>query len=281
MARFATSIGRLLREPLLHFLLVGLMLFAASQHYREANDRYRIVIDETRIAALGTAYQSEFGEPPSAETLGRLVDEYAEAEVLYREGMARGFGHDDEIVRRRIIQKVAFIESNRDPPAAPDEQQLRQWFEAHAKDYTAPGTVDFSHIFFAAEAGDEAAAKMRASIVLSSMPPSTQRAPERGDPFPDLHDFSRFGPQEARRLFAHSEMAGALFAAEQGEWSGPFRSPFGWHLVRVSQHRPGGKRSFQDVKDEVLADYLEDIRRTTNRERIERIRSRYKIVRPQ
>lgn len=281
MARVGELIRQLVREPLVHFLVVGLVLFAANQHYREANDRYRIVIDDARVAALSAAYQSEFGELPTAQMLDRLVDDYAEAEVLYREGMARGLARDDEIVRRRIVQKVAFIESNRDPPAEPGEQQLREWYGAHAKDYAAPGTVDFSHIFFAAEAGDEAAAKMRASIVLSSMPPDTIRAPERGDPFPDLHDFSRFGPQEARRLFGGSEMASALFEAQTGKWAGPIRSPFGWHLVRVSQSQRGGRRSFDDVRGAVLAGYLAEARETANRQRIERIKSRYKIVRPQ
>src|SRR5439155_7405258 len=88
------------REPLLHFLLAGLVLFGLAEHHRRAADQYRIVITPERIAGLENAYAGEFGSPPAPSMLPKLIDDYVASEVLFREATARGRDRDDEIIRR-------------------------------------------------------------------------------------------------------------------------------------------------------------------------------------
>ncbi len=272
---------RLVREPLVHFLAAGLLLFLAADYHRRAEDQYRIVVTPERVASLKTAYRAEFGAEPDADMVARLVDDYVTSEVWYREGIARGLDKDDEIVRRRIVQKAAFLEQGMNPVAEPDEANLREWYDRRRERYLQPGTVSFSHIFFAAQPGSEDKARARAEAALSRLDDATVRAPERGDPFPDLHDFSGFGANGARRLFGDTEMASALFSVPMRKWAGPFRSAFGWHLVRVSAASAARPAAFDAVRPQVLADYMEAARARADVARLKALMRRYTVVKPE
>ena len=104
------------------------------------------------------------------------------------------------------------------------------------------------------------------------------RAPGRGDPFPDLSDFTDFTPGDARRLFGPGGMATALFSAPEGQWAGPYRSAYGWHLVRVSSAQPGRPQPFAKVRDQVRADWIEQARGDANARHLAEIRARYTVV---
>lgn len=270
---------RLAREPLVHFLIAGLVLFGLAEHHRRANDPYRIVIAPARVAQLKSAYAAEFGTPPPPAMLPRLIDDYVAAEVLYREGKARGLDRDDEIVRRRVIQKVEFLEQDMASVPEPSETALRGWYARNAARYAEAGRVSFSHIFFTADAANEAAVRRRAEAVLAGLAPATVRAPELGDSFPDQSDFADFGPDEARRLFGASALGEALFTAPVGRWSGPWRSAYGWHLVRVSAASPGRVPTFEAVREQAMRDYLNEARAAENLRRLAVLRARYRVVR--
>ena len=270
---------RLTREPLVHFILAGLVLFALAEHHRRATDQYRIVITPARIAQLTSAYAAEFASPPPPAMLPRLIDDYVSGEVLLREGLARGFDRDDEIVRRRVIQKVEFLEQDMASVPEPSAAELRGWYANNSARYAQAARVDFSQIFFAAEAANAAPMRRQAAAVLANLSPATARAPELGDSFPDRFDFSGFGPDEARRLFGEGELSAALFKAPIGHWAGPFRSAFGWHLVRVSQAKPRGVPAFEAVRDQAMKDYMSEARAAENARRLAALRARYRVVR--
>ncbi len=270
---------RLAAEPLVHFLLAGLAFFGLAEWHRSATDRHRIVIDQAKIEGLRNAYEAEFGSPPKPELLPRLIDEFVLTEAKFREGLARGIDRDDEIVRRRVIQKFDFLEEDMDVPAEPGEADLRGWYETHRSRYALPNRVSFSHIFFAADAGGDAAARARAEKVRQLLSPERTRAPELGDHFPDLADFSQFGPEEARRLFGDGELAQQLFKAPMGLWQGPWRSSFGWHLVRVSQVDLQGMKPFDAVRDQVKTDWTGARREELRRRRDAELLRSYTVVR--
>ena len=272
-------VRRLAAEPLLHFLLAGLAFFALAEWHRSATDRHRIVIDAAKVAELRNAYEAEFGSPPKPEVMPRLIEDYVLTEAKFREGIARGIDRDDEIVRRRVIQKFDFLEEDMDTPAVPGDAELRSWYDAHRARYALPGRVSFSHIFFSADAGNEAAARARAESVRRSLSPATTRAPELGDHFPDLTDFSQFGAEEVKRLFGDGELAQQLFTAPIGIWQGPWRSSFGWHLVRISAVEPGGAQPFDAVRDRVKADWTAARRELLRRKRDADLLRNYTVVR--
>jgi parvulin-like peptidyl-prolyl isomerase len=274
------ALRRIAREPLLHFFAAGLALFVAAEHHRRAVDLHRIVVTPQQVRQLADGYGAEFGVAPSPQALAQLVDGYVDQEVLYREGLARGLDRDDEVVRRRVVQKMQFLAQDLAPPRAPSEADIQAWFAAHRASYAAPASVGFSHIYFTDGSRGPEAARRRAAATLSELPPSALRAPERGDPFPDLYDYAAVGADQARRLFGDTELSRRLFEAPAGRWAGPFRSAFGWHLVRVQSRTPARPLTLAEARERVVADLMEDRAARANGERFARLKARYAVERP-
>ncbi|CAN7260782.1 peptidylprolyl isomerase [Phenylobacterium sp. LjRoot225] len=278
-SRIRAGSERLIREPLVHFFAAGLVLFAAYEHHRADTDLYRIEVTPQRVAQLVAGYRAEFGGEPSPQRVNQLVDRYVDDEVLYREGLARKLDRDDEIVRRRVVQKMQFLQQDLAAPAEPTESELAAYYRAHRADYVAPAAVGFSHIFFADGAGGSEIARRRALAVLASLSDAATRAPDRGDSFPDLYDYSGFSPDAARRLFGDSELSRRLFALPPGRWAGPFRSSYGWHLVRVQTVEPAKIPAFDAVRPRVRDAMVASRQAAANRESFQALRARFTVVR--
>jgi hypothetical protein len=271
--------GMLLREPLVHFFAAGLVLFAAFEHHRAATDLYRIEVTPERVNQLVAGYRAEFGGPPSARRVDELVDHYVDDEVLYREGLARKLDRDDEIVRRRVVQKMQFLQQDLAAPAEPTEAELAAYYQAHRADYATPAAVGFSHVYFADVAGGPDAARRRAQAVLAGLSDAIVRAPERGDSFPDLYDYAGFSPDAVRRLFGDSELSRQLFVLPPGRWAGPFRSSYGWHLVRVQSVEPSRIPPFEAVRTGVRDALVASRQAAANRDSFQALRARFTVVR--
>jgi hypothetical protein len=270
---------RLSHEPLLHFFAAGLVLFAAAERHREHTDLRRIVVTPVQVRQLVEAYSAEFGTAPGPKTLAGLVDHYVEEEVLYREGLARRLDQDDEIVRRRIVQKMQFLQQDLSAPSEPAAAELAAWFQAHRGEYVQSASVSFSHIYFSDVHGGSDAARARALSTLAHLSDAIVRAPERGDSFPDLYDYAGFGPEQAKRLFGDSEISRKLFEAPEGRWIGPLRSGYGWHLVRVQSVQPARSLDFGEARERVRADVVAAQQEVANRRAFAALKARFTVVR--
>ena len=277
-ARLRGVLARALREPLVHILIVGLVIFLAAQAWRGAHDVRRIVVTPERTAELATKYRLQFGAPPTPAQLEALVEGYVQEEALYREGKAMGLERDDEIVRRRISQKVEFLQADRGLPAPPNDAQLNAYFDAHGVSYATSARTTFGHLYFSTDAVGEGPARARAVHALEEL--KTGSPPDVGaDPFPDQNAYTALAETEAVRLFGDSELAHRLPTAPVGQWSGPDRSGSGWHLVRVDARAPASRARFADVRDQVREDYLHAAQAAANAEALARLKARYTVVR--
>jgi hypothetical protein len=277
------ALGTLVREPLVRFLLIGTVLVLAVQGWRGGHDPYRIEVTPVRVAELARRYALQFGTTPDPATLARLVEDDIHDEILFREGRLQRLDDGDEIIRRRIIQKQQFLMQDLAAPAEPSEAQLRVYYGAHQDRYAAAPRVTFSHVYFrpaqTGSADTDLKSAARARAVLARLPASRGRAPDLGDPFPDLYDFAAFEPQQAKRLFGETPLADAIFAAPVGRWSGPFRSAYGWHLVHVTARTTAAPQEFGEVRDRVRDDYLRDALGQANSAAFERLARRFVVVR--
>jgi hypothetical protein len=273
------AVVRWRREPLLHFMIAGALVFGLAQAWRSAHDVHRIVVTPERTAELAEKYRLQFGANPTAAQLERLVDDYVREEALYREAVAQGLGQDDEIVRRRLAQKLTFLLQDRALPAEPGAAELRRWFEAHAGDYAAPVRTSFHHLYFSTDAVGEGPARVRAEQALSAL--TAGAAPEAvgADPFPDQGVYVRLSGEEAQRLFGDSPLAKALDTAPAGRWSGPYLSGYGWHLVYVDARAPAAQPEFDAVRERVREDWLQAAREAANDKAVARVVDGYAVVR--
>lgn len=266
-------------EPLLQFLAIGLLLWLASVAYQRSTDVRQIVVTPQRVAQLATRHALQFGSAPDQRMLEALVERDTRDEILFREGLALGVDKDDEVIRRRVIQKVEFITQDLNPPAEPTHAQLQAYFAAHKERYAPAARVSFTHIFFSGDKGGSVVARERASRALEELTSKTLRAPERGDPFPDLYDYSLQDADQVTRLFGNTPIAGALLEEPAGRWFGPVQSAYGWHLARIAERPVPQPPVWEEVRDRVRTEYLLDAQKKANADAFERLARQYTVVR--
>src|SRR5271168_1886666 len=143
---------RWLREPLLHFIVLGLLLFAANSYIThgrtvaEPPKQIDITIDDLRQMAI--YFQSQWGRPPTPEEFNGLVESKVKEEILYREGLLMGLDKDDTIVKRRVAQKMQFLTQDAASSHSPTPAMLRGWYEKHTDQFAFPNRVSFRHLYF-------------------------------------------------------------------------------------------------------------------------------------
>ena len=268
----------LLREPLVHFVLAGFVLFMAGEAHRSRVDAHRIVVTPQREAHLADRYELQFGEQPDAQTLARLVESDVEEEMLFRRGLALDLDKDDEIVRRRIVQKMRFLLEDVSAPSEPSDAELSTYYQAHVARYALPARITFSHVYFSCDEGEDAANE-RASQALDLLSSGKLQESDIGDPFPDRYHFSAYEPEQLYRLFGRTEFSQAAWSAPLGLWAGPFRSTYGWHLVRVEARFEAQQLQLATVRERVRTDYLLDAQARTNATAFESLAREFAVVR--
>jgi peptidyl-prolyl cis-trans isomerase C len=272
-------IGRVLSEPLLHFLVLGVLILLAAQAWRTANDERRIVVTDETVAALAGKHRLQYGRPPAPAEQEALVRAWVDEEILYREGRALGLDRDDEIVRRRIAQKVQFLREDLAIPPEPSEAELRAHFAANSARYASPPRTSFRHLYFSPDAVGAERAQARAQSALARLRAGSSPQAVGADAFPDRDAYVALSPDEAERVFGRSALAQALASAPEGRWTGPLRSGYGWHLVLVQARVPGAPADFAAVREQVRGDYLAAARAAANRRAFDALRDRYTVVR--
>ena len=266
---------RILREPLLHFMVLGALVFVAARERDGDAGRYRIDAGPEQRARIATTYLQQYGVPPTESQVRYLLDQYVRSEILFREGLALGLDRDDEIVRRRVVQKIEFLNEDTDAIDAND-RELEKFFASHQSRYVTPATVSFTQVYFSADPRGEAEAHHRADAALATLRKGAAVTP--GDRFEGGNDLTGLNDADAQRLFGDSQLSAALFSAAADEWAGPFRSAFGWHLVRIERRDPTQVPPLESVKDRVRADYLTAERDRRNEAEFKRLASKYRIV---
>jgi peptidyl-prolyl cis-trans isomerase C len=270
--------NRLLKEPLLHFLAVGAMIFGLNAWREKARpietSAARIEVTAAVIDRLRAGSERQFGQSPDAEELRRLVTAHIREEVLCREALALGLDRDDAIVRRRLAQKMEFLTDDLVVAAQPDDVAVREFFEKNAARYAKPAQVSFRHVYFSQEKrGAKSDAAAREALAALAKGANDEVL---GDAF--LHGFifvARETP-EITALFG-GEFAAQLGTLRPGEWNGPIASSYGLHLVRVDSRGITSPASFAAVSAKVAEDFNEERRRTANREIFEKLRERYQV----
>ena len=268
---------RWLKEPLLHFLCMGALIFILySVFAQEENpvDQYKILITSTDIARLSENWSKRWNRLPTESELNGLVDAYIKEEVYYREALALGLDQNDTILRRRLMQKMEFLSNDLAELNQPDETELNTYFMANQEKYKRPARISFTHIFFSSDRRG-AMALEDAKQTLSAL--DVPRAPDRGDRFIMGYDFVRDTSLEVTRLFG-SGFTERLFALETDTWQGPIESGYGFHLVRISERIDSRVPEFASVIDQVRTDWIFEEREKANKEIYERLKERYDIV---
>jgi PPIC-type PPIASE domain len=248
-----------LREPLLHFLVIGLALFALyatmASGRRDAGTVSReVVVTQGRIRSLGETFARQWNRPPSQEELDGLVAAFLREEVLMREAQALGLDRDDTIVRRRLAQKMEFLTEDLLAAAEPTEDTLRAYLASHPERFAEDDRVTFSQIFLDPTARG-GSLEQDASKLLSLLNGPNAPAPALlGDSRmlePRLENLPR---RDVEAQFG-AEFAAALEELPEGQWHGPLPSGYGVHLVRVEARTTSSLPPFDVVREDVAREW--------------------------
>src|SRR5262245_51767854 len=138
------------REPLVHFVVLGAVLFTADALLvGRADDPRTIVVDAAVDAQAIKVFKEARGRDPNREELYALRRVWLDNEVLYREGLALGVDKGDSAIRERVIFKaLSVVETNLKPPPV-DDRILREWFEANRAKYDEPARFTFQEAVLA------------------------------------------------------------------------------------------------------------------------------------
>lgn len=272
LSRIMPIARRIASEPLPQFLAIGLMLFGVAHLSATRDARPKIVVDAAQREYQRNQFRGQFGTDPDPARLDDLVKAYVRDEALYREGLRLGLDRDDEIIRRRLIQKMEFLAAEGTAVPAPTPAQLAEYHARHAADFTRPAAISFEQRYFADEGA--ASGRTRAEAALARL----QRGDTAGaDAFAAGDRFTAMEPDEARKLFGDTPLVAALSRVAPGRWEGPFQSGYGWHLVRVTERSDARTASLPEVEAEVREAWQREAREKASAERIASVVQRYRV----
>ena len=262
----------LLNDPLVLFLVLGCLVFGAYSWLNDeptSSNDMTIAINEDRLLQFlqyrtktFDAVQSKSRlQSLSQPQLDELIAEYVEEEAMFRSATRLGLATDDYVIRRRLVQKMDFMaEGIGREELGPGNEALLEYFEANTNRYLVPATVTFTHVFYGIKQRTEEAALVLAEASLQQLNEDTVSftdAPSFGERFvyhlnyverPQEEVGAHFGEQIGDIVFSRSP--------SRSEWFGPSRSPHGYHLFLLVESQDAQQPKFEDVVDQVLADYL-------------------------
>ena len=276
------TMKRLLREPLVQFLLIGVLLFGIYSYTRPATTpSTEIRLSADALGQLALVFQSQWRRDPTPEEFNRLVESKVQGEILYREALAMGLDKDDEIVKRRMAQKMQFLAEDVAAAREPTSAELRSWYDSNREHFAQPGRVSFRHLYFSpdrrgARARDDAASAL---TKLAGQPEDTKVAVSLADPFMFQEYYRERAPEFLGKEFG-PRFAQAVPKLAPGSWQGPIESGFGWHLVFVDAVIPGRVPAFEEIEPDVKIAWLTEQKAQAWQKSYKDMRAKYTILLP-
>ncbi len=276
---------KFLREPLVHFLLLGAGLFVAFglEGERTGGEPGEILATRGQIESLALGFARTWQRPPTDRELEGLIQDYIREEVYYREAMALGLDKDDIVIRRRLRQKMEFVTDDVAAQAEPTEEELSAYLKAHPEAFRVERRFTFSQVYLNPDRHGQHLAR-DAERLLAKLNEAGAKADVSalGDPFLLNHTFEAVPGSEVAKQFG-AAFAGELGALSPGQWQGPVQSGYGVHLVFVGQRTGGRVPALEEVREAVRREWANAERLEANEKFYQRLLKRYTVTieRPQ
>jgi peptidyl-prolyl cis-trans isomerase C len=273
---------KLLREPLLHFLLIGAAIYllygALAEPLAEADDK-TIVVSAAEIEWMKSSWQARWNRPPTPDEFDGLIQQYIREMVLYREALTMGLNQHDMVIRRRLAQKLEFLAKDLVALTPPTDEELVAYFDANQDRYREPVLYTFTQVFIDPDKRGDAtltdAEAIKATLIARG--DDIADAGALGDDLMLQSYFPEKEPLEIQKSFGRGFTA-SLMDLAPGRWHGPVLSGYGTHLVYLSDVREPLPPVFDAVRDQVVADWTADRSEELSERFYANLRDSYTIV---
>ena len=273
---------KLLREPLVHFMFIGAVIFALyalfAEPVVEETDK-TIVVTAGEIEWMQASWQKRWNRPPTAAEFDGLIQQYIKETVLYREALTMGLNKHDQVIRRRLAQKLEFLAKDLVALTPPSEAELQAYFDEHQARYQEPTLYTFTQVFFDPDKRGDAtlddAGKAKATLIVQD------DAIEDPGALGDGLMLQNYYPQKDRSEIQKNLGSGftdTLITLAPGQWHGPVLSGFGVHLVYVNSIIEPPTPVFAQVRERVITDWSLDRGEELNNTFYANLREQYNIV---
>lgn len=264
-----------LKEPLVHFLLAGVLLFAFNAWWQARAERMDRTIHVTKadMQRMAAVYTAQSGSPPPAQAMQTMVADHVREKVLVREAQRLGLGEGDTVVDRRLAQKMTFMIADLSELGDPSEEELLAWHKTNAERFLQPARVTFQHVFIAENSTRDPEEIL---VELNENPAADWE--NLSEPFMLQSQYRGIPRDSVERLFGN-DFSTALFELPSSpEWQGPVTSSFGAHLVRIEKVSAEFLPPLNEIRAEVLADWRSSQSRLADSQAIADLIRSYDII---
>ena len=269
------NIRKLWREPLVHFLLIGaaLFLFYGLVDERGYEAQNRIVVNDVQVEQLVANFKRTWMRPPTEDELAALVENHVRDEVFYREALAMGLDQNDSIVRQRLRMKLEFILEDLSSKNATDEV-LAVYLKQHPDKFRTEAQLSFRQVFLNSEKRKDLTAD--AKILLAEL--NNASAPELlGDSSMLPGEFSLASQSDIARSFGE-RFSAEVITLKPGDWTGPIYSPFGGHLLKISERVDANLPELAEIRALVEREYLVQQSKEQKDLAYQKLRQGYEVI---
>ena len=249
---------KLLHEPLMHFLVIGAAIYLLYGMFAEPvmdeTDK-TIVVSAGEIEWMQSSWQKRWNRPPTQKELNGLIQQYIRETVLYREALTMGLNQHDQVIRRRLAQKLEFLARDLVALTPPTGEELQAYFAENRDRYQEPVRYTFTQVFIDPDKGGDAtladAEAIKATLIATG--DALEDPGALGDDFMLPNYYPEKDPLEIRKYFGNG-FAESLVELSPGQWHGPVLSGYGVHLVFVSTISEPPAPVFEELRERVFQD---------------------------
>lgn len=272
----------LLKEPLVHFVLLGAVLVAVGRMTSGRGparpEPETIRVSAAQVESLRSSFSVTWGREPTGEETEKIVDLFVREEALVREALATGMAAEDSVVRARLAQRMRFLGAAAADESIPTEAELDAYRVGHPEMFSAAGRVTFDHVFLDAKVWGPRVDERAAELLGTLRTLGDQADPEKySDPFRRPYHYDQYGADVVGRTYG-SSFGQLVGRAALGEWVGPVDSVYGVHLVRVAERTPGELLPMETVRDSVAMAWREQRRAEASRAFEDELLAKYRVV---
>ena len=268
---------KIFHDSLVHFLLLGVLLFFGYNWLNPEHEKSVIEIGPALVAQIEQKWALQWGRGPTEQELQDLIETHVREQVLSREAIAMGLDRDDPVIRRRLAQKVDFLIDDVSNLEQLDNASLSEYFQNNLELFTSEPLYSFHHVYINPDKhhGKDDFIKDLLNQLQSKAITSSD-AKNYGDPFITGISFTRQSRSRINRVFGKG-FAEALSGLELKQWSGPVSSGYGLHLIFLEDYQAPLQAEFDDVLEEVKKHYLWVRRQALKEKAYQELRQRYQV----
>ena len=266
------------RQPLFHFLLIGALLFLLFETVNTSKaETTDIVIDQSDIDRLLNTWEMQWKRKPTIEELKNLLESNIKQEVFYLEALQMNLDHNDEIIKRRLSQKMEFLSNDLASMTKPSDNELKAYFEAHEDKYLTPHLYSFYQIPFTLDGSGRDYVKKAENVLKNNQNTTFELLQIKGDRLTFPNEYLGASSQELAQQLGN-DFPNALKTAPTNAWVGPIDSGFGTHLVFITNKEAPRKPEFESIRRTLERDFAYEKEKLVNQAIYDQMKKGYRII---